>query len=84
MDGYLADGFGIIPVVVDLDMPNDQVAVGDSRKIGQRMESKRTPSLLRKQTPARENKETLQGKFGLAVENVGQSHGLLTGLTTLV
>jgi len=32
-------------------------------------------------TSSREKKETLQGKFGLAVENVGQSHYLLYGIS---
>lgn len=83
LDGYLADGFGIIPVVVDLDMPNDQVAVGDSRKMVKGWKNNDTLRFVKEtNTGSRENKETLQGKFGLAVENVGQSHGLLTGLTT--
>ncbi len=83
LDGYLADGFGIIPVIVDLDMPNDQVAVGDNRKMVKGWKSNDTLRFVKEtNTGSRENKETLQGKFGLAVENVGQSHGLLTGLTT--
>lgn len=83
LDGYLADGFGIIPVIVDLDMPNDQVAVGDSRKLVKGWKDNDTLKFVKEtNVGSRENKETLQGKFGLAVENVGQSHGLLTGLTT--
>ena len=31
LDGYLADGFGVIPFVVDIDMPNDVVAVVNTR-----------------------------------------------------
>ena len=30
---------------------------------------------------SREKKDTLQGKFGLAMEGVGKTHGLLTSLT---
>jgi len=83
LDGYMADGFGIISVVVDLDMPNDQVAVGDSRKLIKGWKENDTLRFVAEtNTNSREKKETLQGKFALAVENVGQSHGLLTGLTT--
>ena len=83
IDAYMADGFGIIPVIVDLDMPNDQVAVGDSRKLVKGWKENDTLKFVKEtNTSSRENKETLQGKFGLAVENVGQSFGLLTGLTT--
>lgn len=83
LDGYLADGFGIIPVVVDLDMPNDKVVVGDSRKLVKGWKANDTLRFVKEtNVGSRENKETLQGKFGLAVENIGQSHGLLTGLTT--
>lgn len=83
LDAYMADGFGIIPVIVDLDMPNDQVAFGDSRKLEKGWKVNDTLRFVKEtNTSSRENKETLQGKFGLAVQNVGQSFGLLTGLTT--
>ena len=83
LDAYMADGFGLIPVIVDLDMPNDQVSVGDSRKLTKGWKVNDTLKFVKEtNVGSRENKETLQGKFGLAVENVGQSHGLLTGLTT--
>jgi hypothetical protein len=83
IDGYLADGFGIIPVVVDLDMPNDKIAVGDSQKLTKGWKENDSLRFVPEtNVGSREKKETLQGKFALAVENVGQSHGLLTGLTT--
>lgn len=83
LDGYLADGFGVIPFVVDIDMPNDQVALVNSRfmekgwKVGDQLRFEKEPN-----TSSREKKETLQGKFGLSVKNVGQTHSLLYGLTT--
>ena len=83
LDAYMADGFGIIPVIVDLDMPNDQVVIGDNRKLEKGWKVNDTLRFVKEtNTGSRENKETLQGKFGLAVHNVGQSFGLLTGLTT--
>lgn len=83
IDAYMADGFGIIPVIVDLDMPNDQIVVGDSRKLEKGWKENDTLRFVKEtNTSSRENKETLQGKFALAVQNVGQSFGLLTGLTT--
>ncbi len=83
LDAYMADGFGLIPVIVDIDMPNDQIAVGDSRKLLKGWKTNDSLKFVKEtNVGSRENKETLQGKFGLAVENVGQSFGLLTGLTT--
>lgn len=83
LDSYMADGFGLIPVIVDLDMPNSQIAVGDSRKLVKGWKENDTLRFVPEtNVNSREKKETLQGKFGLAVENVGQSFGLLTGLTT--
>lgn len=83
IESYLADGFGSIPVIVDLDFPSDVVAVVDSRKMTKGWKTDDTLKFVPEtNTNSREKKETLQGKFGLAVENVGQSHGVLTGLTT--
>jgi len=80
---YLADGFGGIPVVVDLDMPDTMVAVVDKRKLTKGWKENDTLRFVKEtNVNSREKKETLQGKFGLAVENIGTSHGLLTGLTT--
>lgn len=81
IDGYLADGFGVIPFVVDIDMPNDQVAVVNSRFMSKGWkkgdELKFVPFT---NTNPREKKELLAGKFGLAVEGVGKTHGLLTAI----
>ncbi len=83
IDSYMADGFGLIPVIVDLDMPKDMVVVGDSRKMEKGWKENDSLKFVKEtNTSSRENKETLQGKFGLAVHNIGQSFGLLTGLTT--
>jgi len=82
LDGYIADGFGAIPFVVDVDMPNDKVAVVNTRfmtkgwKKGD--ELKFVPFT---NTNPREKKELLAGKFGLAVEGVGTTHGLLYAIS---
>ena len=83
VEKYLADGLGGIPVVVDLDMPDDQVAIVDTAKltkgwkVGDEMKIVPEP-----QVNSRQNAETMQGKLGTFVENLGQSHYLATGLTT--
>jgi len=82
IERYLADGLGALPVVVDLDFPDDMVAVVDTRKMVKGWKVNDTLAFVPEtNTSSRQNVETLQGKYGLAVENVGQSHGLLTGLT---
>jgi len=82
VESYLADGLGSIPVVVDLDFPDDMVAVVDSRKLVKGWKKGDDLRFVEEtNTNSREIKETLQGKFGLGVENVGQSHGILTGLS---
>lgn len=83
VEAYIADGLGQIPVIVDLDMPNDVVAIVDTTKltkgwkVGDELRMVDEPPVN-----SRQMAKTIQGKFGLAVENIGQSHGLLTGLTT--
>ena len=58
------------------------VAVVDTRKMVKGWKVNDTLAFVPEtNTSSRQNVETLQGKYGLAVENVGQSHGLLTGLT---
>ena len=83
LDAYIADGLGRIPFVVDIDFPDDQVVVGNSRFL---QKGWKENDLLRfvpeTNVNSRERKETLQGKFGLVVEGVGRTHGVLTGLTT--
>lgn len=81
LDGYLADGLGVVPFVVDIDMPDNVVAVINTRfmekgwKINDQLRFVKETN-----TNSRENKETLQGKFGLSMTNIGQSHGLLTAI----
>lgn len=82
LDAYIADGLGRIPFVVDIDMPDDKVAVVNTRfmqkgwKINDQL--KFVPET---NVNSREKKETLQGKFGLAMEQIGRSHGLLTSIS---
>ena len=83
VETYIADGLGGIPVVVDLDMPNDQIAIVDTNKLTKRWKTNDDLRLVDEPpVNSRQEAQTIQGKFGLAVENIGQSHGLLTGLTT--
>jgi len=83
LDGYLADGFGVIPFVVDIDMPDDKVAVVNTRFMTKGWkENDELRFVPETNVSSRERKETLQGKFGFAMEGVGRTHGLLTALTT--
>ena len=83
LDGYLADGFGVIPFVVDIDMPNDKVAVVNTNLLSKGWKVNDNLAFVPFQNVnPRENKQLLAGKFGLVVEGIGTSHGLLTGLTT--
>jgi len=81
IDSYLWET-GAIPAVVDLDMPDDKVAVINSRymekgwKIDDQLRFKEETN-----TNSREKKETLQGRFGLSVKQIGKAHGLLTNLS---
>lgn len=83
LDAYIADGFGSIPAVVDIDMPDDKVALVNSRFM---QKGWKVDDQLRfvpeTNTSSRQNVETLQGKFGLAMEGIGRTHALLYGLTT--
>jgi len=82
LDGYIADGFGTIPAIVDVDFPDDMVALVNSRML---IKGWKQNDALRfvpeTNTSSREKKETLQGKYGFAVEGVDTTHGLLTSLT---
>ena len=83
IEKYIADGIGSIPVVVDSDMPNDQVAIVDTTKlskgwkVGDEMKLVDEPPVN-----SRQKAQTMQGKLGFFTENIGQSHYLMTGLTT--
>lgn len=82
IDGYLLDGFGVVPFIVDIDMPDDKVALVNSRFM---VKGWKVNDELRfvpeTNVGSRERKETLQGKFGLGMEQVGKSHALLYGIT---
>jgi len=83
VDVYLADGVGAIPVIVDIDMPDDKIVIVDTAKLQKGW--KVNDELRIVDEPAvnsRQKSQTIQGKFGLAVEGIGQSHFLITGLTT--
>lgn len=83
IDVYMADGLGAIPVIVDIDMPDDQIAILDTRKMQKGWKVADELRLVDEPpVNSRQMAQTLQGKFGLAVEGIGQSHYLLTGLTT--
>lgn len=82
LDGYIADGFGAIPFVVDVDMPNDKVAVVNTRFLWKGW--KQNDQLRFVDEPvsnSREKKQSLQGKFGLVVDGVGRTHGLLYAIS---
>lgn len=82
LDGYIADGFGSIPFIVDIDMPDDKVALVNTRflskgwKINDQLRFVDEPNVN-----SREKKQTLQGKFGFAIEGVGKTHALLTDIS---
>jgi len=82
LDGYIADGFGSIPFVVDLDMPDDKVALINTNYLSKGWKiNDQLRFVPETNVNSRERKETLQGKFGLAVEQVGVSHHLLTAIS---
>ena len=83
LDGYLADGFGVIPFIVDIDMPDDMVAVVNTNMLSKGWKVNDMLGFVPfTNVNPRENKQLLAGKFALIVEGVGKTHGLLTGLTT--
>lgn len=83
VDAYIADGVGSLPIIVDIDMPSDTVAVVDTTKLTKGWKVSDELKLVEEPpVNSRQMAETIQGKFGLAVENIGQSHGIATGLTT--
>jgi hypothetical protein len=79
---YLADGFGAIPVIVDLDWPADKVAVVNTALLYKGWKLNDALRFVTEtNTSSREKKETLQGKFGLYVEGIGTSHAVATHLS---
>lgn len=82
IDGYLLDGFGVVPFVVDIDMPDDKVALVNSRFMSKGWKvNDQLRFVPETNVGSRERKETLQGKFGLGMEQVGKSHALLYGIS---
>ncbi len=82
IDGYLLDGFGVVPFIVDIDMPDDRVAVVNSRFMTKGWKvNDQLRFVPETNVSSRERKETLQGKFGLAMEQVGKSHALAYGIS---
>lgn len=82
LDAYIADGHGRIPFVVDIDMPDDKVAIVNSRF----MEKGWKTNDMLAFTPftnvnPRERKDLLAGKFGLVMQGIGRTHGLLTAIS---
>lgn len=81
IDGYLLDGFGVVPFVVDIDMPDDKVALVNTRFMTKGWKvNDQLRFVPETNVSSRERKETLQGKFGLGMEQVGKSHALLYGI----
>jgi hypothetical protein len=82
MGFYLADGFGAIPVIVDLDMPDSEVYLVNTNKLSKGWKQNDELRFVNEtNTNSRENKQTLQGKFGLALEGLGTDHGALLTLS---
>ena len=85
--GYYVDSYNyeglILNVKVDLDMPDDQIAICNMNKVWKGW--KKTDALqLEEQPPAssRELRSAYNGSYFLAVEEVGYDHILMTGITT--
>lgn len=82
IDAYMADGFGLIPFIVDIDMPNGDVALVNTNSMEKGW---LTGDELRftehTDTNPREKKTLLHGSFGLSMQNIGQTHHLLTALS---
>lgn len=81
IEGYLADGFGVIPFVVDIDFPDDKIALVNTLHMQKAWKENDMLAF----TPytnvgPREKKTLLAGKLGFFMSGVGQTHGLLTGI----
>ena len=82
LDAYIADGHGRIPFVVDIDFPNDKVALVNSGQMekGWKKDDQLSFVPFTNVNP-REKKDLLAGKFGLSVSGIGRAHHLLTGIS---
>ena len=82
LKGYESDGFGFIPFIVDIDWPNDAVAVVNTNDMWKGWkENDQLRFVPEANVSSRERKETLQGKCSHYMEGVGQTHGLVTDIT---
>lgn len=82
LDAYIADGHGRIPFVVDIDFPNDKVALVNTRFMekGWKVNDQLSFVPFTNVNP-REKKDLLAGKAGLSVSGVGRTHALLTDIS---
>lgn len=78
---YNADGFGVVPVIVDKDMPDSVVAIVNSNKMSKGWKGNDSLRFENEPGNSRQRLQTLQGKFGLAMEGIGTDHYLLYGLS---
>lgn len=78
---YNADGFGVVPVIVDKDMPDSVVAIVNTNKMSKGWKAADMLRFADEPGNSRQRLQTLQGKFGLAMEGIGSDHYLLYGLT---
>lgn len=83
LDAYIADGHGRIPFVVDIDFPNDKVALVNTRFMEKGWKINDMLSFVPfTNVNPRERKDLLAGKAGLSMSGIGKTHALLTDLTT--
>lgn len=82
LDAYIADGHGRIPFVVDIDFPNDKVALVNTRFMekGWKINDQLSFVPFTNVNP-REKKDLLAGKAGLSVSGIGKTHALLTTIS---
>lgn len=82
LDAYIADGHGRIPFVVDIDFPNDKVALVNTRFMekGWKINDQLSFVPFTNVNP-REKKDLLAGKAGLSVSGIGKTHALLTSIS---
>lgn len=82
LDAYIADGHGRIPFVVDIDWPNDKVALINTRSMekGWKVNDQLAFVPFTNVNP-REKKDLLAGKAGLSVSGIGRTHELLYGIS---
>ena len=82
LDAYIADGHGRIPFVVDIDFPNDKVALVNTRFMEKGWKNDDQLSFVPfTNVNPREKKDLLAGKAGLSVEGIGRTHALLTSIS---